>query len=161
MNEIFFNESVILLDLEGTLKEDVLTTMARNLVDRNLVKESFIQAVIEREGEFPTGLPTAGVSVAIPHTDVEHVHRKTISIGVLKHPVDFGVMGDDSETIPVKLVFMLAMDEAHSQLSLLQTLMQIFQNEDTLKYLVSERDKTKIKHLLEEKLDFIAIKGDE
>lgn len=161
MSELVFDESVILLDIEGSTKEEVLTAMAGNLVDKGHVKESFIHAIIDREGEYATGLPTAGVSVAIPHTDVEHVNRKTISVGVLKNGVDFGVMGDESETTPVKLVFMLAMDEAHSQLSLLQKLMQIFQDEETLKYLVSQTDKIRIKKLLEDKLDFVALKGGE
>ncbi|WP_339226609.1 PTS sugar transporter subunit IIA [Oceanobacillus sp. FSL K6-2867] len=161
MSELFFNESVILLDVEGNSKEEVLAAIGNNLVDRGLVKESFVPAIIKREGEFATGLPTAGVSVAIPHTDVEHVNKKTISIAVLKNPVDFVIMGDDSETTPVQLVFMLAMDEAHSQLSLLQKLMQVFQEEDTLKYLVRQTDKSKIKSLLEEKLDFVALEGGE
>lgn len=161
MSELFFNESVILLDVEGDNKEEVLATIGNNLVERGLVKESFVPAIIKREGEFATGLPTAGVSVAIPHTDVEHVNKKTISVAVLKNPVDFVIMGDDSETTPVQLVFMLAMDEAHSQLSLLQKLMQVFQEEDTLKYLVNQKDKTKVKSLLEEKLDFVALEGGE
>lgn len=161
MSELFFDESIILLDIDGNTKEEVLTAMGSNLVEKDLVKESFIHAIIARENEFATGLPTAGVSVAIPHTDVEHVFRKTISVAILKDAVDFGVMGDDSETTPVKIVFMLAMDEAHSQLSLLQKLMQVFQDADTLKYLVSAKDKTSIKNLLEEKLDFVALEGGE
>ncbi|MGB8000181.1 MAG: PTS sugar transporter subunit IIA [Anaerobacillus sp.] len=160
MSELFFDESVILLDLECTAKEEVLTKMGRNLVNNNLVKESFIDAIITREFEFATGLPTAGVSVAIPHTDVHHVNRKTISMGVLNETVDFGVMGDDSETTPVKLVFMLAMDEAHSQLSLLQQLMQIFQSEETLQYLVTEQNKTNIKQLIKEKINSDSLEGD-
>lgn len=161
MSKLIFDESVILLDVVAESKEEVLETIAQNLVDKGLVKESFIPAIIKREGEYATGLPTAGVSVAIPHTDVEHVNQKTISVAVLKNPVDFVMMGDDSETTPVQLVFMLAMDEAHAQLSLLQKLMQVFQDEETLKYLVSQTDKTNIKHLLEEKLDLIALKGGE
>ena len=92
MSELFFNESVILLDVEGDNKEEVLATIGNNLVERGLVKESFVPAIIKREGEFATGLPTAGVSVAIPHTDVEHVNKKTISVAVLKNPVDFVIM---------------------------------------------------------------------
>ncbi|WP_337017911.1 PTS sugar transporter subunit IIA [Oceanobacillus massiliensis] len=161
MSELFFDESVILLNVEGTTKEEVLETVSSNLVDKGLVKPSFIQAIINREGEFATGLPTAGVSVAIPHTDVEHVNQKTISIAVLKDPVDFVIMGDDSETTPVQIVFMLAMDEPHSQLSLLQRLMQVFQNEEVLKELASQTDKTAIKNLMEEKLDFVALEGGE
>ncbi|MEC5423076.1 PTS sugar transporter subunit IIA [Virgibacillus sp. C22-A2] len=154
MSDLFFDESIILLDLEGNTKEEVLTKMGNNLVEKDLVKSSFINAIIAREGEFATGLPTAGVSVAIPHTDVEHVNRKTISVAVLKDPVDFGIMGDDEATTPVKLVFMLAMDKAHDQLALLQRLMQIFQDEDTLNYLANEKSGTAIKNLLASKLEF-------
>lgn len=161
MSELFFDESIILLDVDGSTQGEVLTAMGNNLVEKDLVKDSFIPAIITREGEFATGLPTVGVSVAIPHTDVEHVKRKTISVAVLKNPVDFGVMGDDSEMTPVKIVFMLAMDETHSQLSLLQKLMKVFQDADTLKYLVSEKDKSRIKNLLEDKLDFVSLKGGE
>lgn len=152
MSEIFFEESIILLDLEADSNEEVLEKMGRNLVDLNVVKESFIPAIIKREKEFATGLPTAGVSVAIPHTDVEHVIQKTVSLAILKKPVDFVIMGDDTETAPVQLVFMLAMDEENSQLSLLQKLMQVFQNEEILKQLVRLKDKTAIKQLLDEKL---------
>ncbi|MFC7321752.1 PTS sugar transporter subunit IIA [Halobacillus campisalis] len=154
MNEVYFDESVILPDIHSATKEEVLTEMSQNLVDKNLVKESFIKAIIEREKEFATGLPTAGFSVAIPHTDIEHVNRKTISVGILKEPVDFGVMGDESETTPVRIVFLLAMNESHSQLSLLQKLMQLFQNEETLRYLVEEKSQKNIKEFIEEKLDF-------
>ncbi|RDW20676.1 PTS sugar transporter subunit IIA [Oceanobacillus chungangensis] len=161
MGQLFFDESVILLDLAADSKEEVLNKMGSNLVDLDLVKESFIPAIIQREAEFATGLPTAGVSVAIPHTDVEHVINKTISVAILKKPVDFVIMGDDIETTPVQLVFMLAMDEAHSQLSLLQKLMAMFQNEDLLKRLVSLADKTEIKNVLEENLGFLAFEGGE
>jgi galactitol PTS system EIIA component len=158
MSDLYFNESNILLDLEGNTKEDVLHAMAKNLVEKGLVKESFTEAIIAREQEYATGLPTLGVSVAIPHTDIEHVREKTISVAVLKEPVDFGVMGDPTETTPVKLVFMLAMDETDSQLSLLTRLMQIFQDEAILLQLANVEDKSEILNLLATKLDF-ALEG--
>ncbi len=78
------NEATILLNVEANSKEDVLEQMGQNLVELGRVKESFISAITAREDEYPTGLPTAGVAVAIPHTDVEHVREKTISIATLK-----------------------------------------------------------------------------
>ncbi|WP_430790502.1 PTS sugar transporter subunit IIA [Virgibacillus flavescens] len=161
MGEVFFDESVILLDVEGSTKEDILTVMSRNLEEKKLVKSSFTQAIIARENEFATGLPTGGCSVAIPHTDFEHVNQKAISIAILKEQVEFGVMGDESETTPVKVVFMLAMDKADEQLPLLQKLMQVFQHADTLKYLASERDKTAIKQVVKDRLGIAALKGGE
>ncbi|MFD2627776.1 PTS sugar transporter subunit IIA [Oceanobacillus kapialis] len=160
MGEMYINESIILLNMEASNKEDVLSKMGQNLQSLGLVKESFTKAIIAREAEFATGLPTKGVSVAIPHTDVEHVIQKTISVAVLKDPVDFCVMGDDEETTPVKLVFMLAMDKPHDQLALLQRLMQIFQDEETLATLAAETSETAVLQLLENKLDF-ALKGGE
>lgn len=139
MSKLFFDESVILLNLEGDTAEKVLQFMAEGLEAKGLVKESFASAILKRESEFATGLPTAGVPVAIPHTDAEHVNQKTISVAVLKNPVDFVVMGEESLTIPVRLVFMLAMDEVHSQLALLQKLMRIFQEEQTLKKIVNAK----------------------
>jgi PTS system galactitol-specific IIA component len=153
MSEIYFDESIISVDLEAASSEDVLRKMGNNLHSKNLVKETFTQAIIDREGEFATGLPTSGVSVAIPHTDVEHVNTKTISVATLKEPVDFGIMGGGpDETTPVKVVFLLAMNESNDQLSLLQQLMQVFQDEETLMTLANEKDKSNIKHLLTEKL---------
>ncbi|CDQ20690.1 PTS system IIA component, Gat family [Halobacillus karajensis] len=160
MSNIYFNESVILLNVEAASKEDVLEKMGRNLFEQNLVKESFIPAIIAREEEYATGLPTAGVAVAIPHTDVEHVLRKTISVGVLRETVEFGVMGDEMETIPVRIVFLLAMDEAHSQLTLLQQLMGVFQTKEVLLSILEEENKTSIRSLLEEKLDFGVLEGE-
>ncbi|MFC3419026.1 PTS sugar transporter subunit IIA [Salinicoccus hispanicus] len=154
MKDMVFDESIILLDLEADSKEAVLTAMANNLEEKGLIKASYLEAVIEREKEFATGLPTGGVSVAIPHTDVEHVIQKTISVAVLENPVEFGMMGDPDEKVNVQLVFMLAMDKSDSQLSLLQGLMQVFRDEETLKYLVSETDKKKIVDVLKNKLDF-------
>ena len=97
MSEMFFDESVILLDVEGETPEEVLKTVASNMANKGLVKQSYINAIIEREKEYPTGLPTPGVSVAIPHTDIEHVNKKSISFAVLKNPVEFYIMGDTNK----------------------------------------------------------------
>ncbi|MFV2049759.1 PTS sugar transporter subunit IIA [Metabacillus sp. YM-086] len=157
---MLLDETLILKDIEASSSEEVIEIMARNLNDLGIVKESYIEAVIEREKSYATGLPTNGCSVAIPHTDTEHVNKKAISVGVLKDTVEFGIMGEDREKTPVKLVFMLAMDEGHSQLELLQNLMRIFQDENVLSELSTEESKTKIKDLLLDKLNF-SVKGGE
>ncbi|SFQ32478.1 PTS sugar transporter subunit IIA [Salibacterium halotolerans] len=148
MSDLYIDETLILNDLHAADADEALRTMALNLYDHGLVKESYIQAVINREQEFATGLPTKGPAVAIPHTNKEHVHQKTLSIGVLATPVPFGIMGEESETVPVELVFMLAMDDEHSQLSMLQQLMAIFQDEQQLSFFKNTNDKTKQKEAL-------------
>lgn len=157
---MYFDETLILTDIEADSTEEVIRIMANNLHKQGLVKESYIEAVIKREQTYATGLPTNSFSVAIPHTDIEHVNQKAISVGILKEPVEFGIMGEASEKTPVKLVFMLAMDEGHSQLEMLQNLMQVFQNEDILYSLANNDSKTSIKELLLKHLNF-NLKGGE
>ncbi|NOU83327.1 PTS sugar transporter subunit IIA [Paenibacillus sp. LMG 31459] len=159
MNMDMMDEAFILIGVEGESKEDILTRMAENLVKLGVVKESYIAAVIEREQAYPTGLPTGGCSVAIPHTDIEHVNRKAISIGVLKQPVRFGIMGEEEETTPVELVFMLAMDQKHSQLKLLTRLMQVIQDQSMLRALSKETSPASIKELMNTVLQFEAQGG--
>ncbi|MGM0522595.1 MAG: PTS sugar transporter subunit IIA [Bacillota bacterium] len=159
MSQLNFDESLIFTQLKANSKTEVIRHMAENLVDQKLVKKSYTEAVIDREMEFATGLPTGSLSVAIPHTDVKHVNKKSISIATLSEPVLFGVMGDD-DTTPVHIVFMLAMDEEHSQLSLLQKLMAIFQDNKLLTMIYQEADKTKIKNAIESQLNLSMKEGE-
>lgn len=46
---VYLDESLILTDLEVTDKEELLKMMGTNLMEKGLVKESFIKAIIERE----------------------------------------------------------------------------------------------------------------
>lgn len=152
MSKINFTETLILTGIEAKTNMEVLECMAANLCEQGMVKESYKQAIKDRENNFATGLPTASVGVAIPHTDIEHVNQAAISVGVLKEEVNFGIMGEEESTVPVKVVFMLAMKESHAQLELLQKLMQIFQDESALTTLATAASKTVIKELVSAKL---------
>lgn len=161
MNHVIFDETLVLTNVEGENSSEILKRMAVNLYHQGFVKESYVAAVIAREKKFATGLPTNGCGVAIPHTDIEHVNQSAISVGILKDPVAFGVMGEESEKIPVKLVFMLAMHDSHSQLKMLQRLMGIFQDEEVLLYLVNEESEVKIKEEVSKRLHLNNKKGGE
>lgn len=142
----------ILLDVTAKDKFELLKELSNNLYKLGYVKNSYEQAVIEREKVFATGLPTIMGGVAIPHTDIEHVNMPAISIARLKEPVKFVMMGDDSSTVDVDLVFMLAMKEEHAQLELLQSLMGILQDEEALRFIKTESSKEAIKDFVNKKL---------
>ena len=131
--DVALNEDLVLMEVDAKDKFDLLRQAAKCLQTHGYVKESYADAVIEREKVFATGLPTVMGGVAIPHTDVEHVNTPAVCIVRLKKPVDFVIMGDDTETVSVDCIFMLAMKEAHAQLTLLQNLMGILQDADALK----------------------------
>ena len=131
--DVAFSEDLVLMEVDAKDKFDLLRQAAQCLQTHGYVKESYADAVIEREKVFATGLPTVMGGVAIPHTDVEHVNTPAVCIARLRNPVDFVIMGDDTETVSVDCIFMLAMKEAHAQLTLLQNLMGILQDADALK----------------------------
>ncbi|TSB47581.1 PTS sugar transporter subunit IIA [Alkalicoccobacillus porphyridii] len=160
MTTMYIDQSLILQGIKVSSKEDALRLMATCMHEQGAVKASYIEAIIERENNYATGLPTKGVAVAIPHTDREHVIKKSLCVGVLEEPVDFVIMGESEQTVPVKLIFMLAMDENHAQLALLQKLMSVFQNEQILLSLANETHKETIISLLRDELD-LTLEGGE
>ena len=107
---------------------------------------------------FATGLPTVNekIGVAIPHTDIEHVHTAAISFTRLKEPVDFTVMVNENSKVPVTLVFMLALREAHAQIEMLQSIMAMIQDEKALTFLATEQNVNKICKFVQKRLPNIA-----
>lgn len=150
--DITLKNELILLDMEAESQFDLLEKVADNLYQLGYVKDTYKKAVVEREKVFATGLPTLMGGVAIPHTDIQHVNKPAISIARLKNPVNFVIMGDDSATVAVDLIFMLAMKEEHAQLELLQSLMGILQDENALSFVKNAVSKEDIRKFVSEKL---------
>ena len=125
-------EALIYMDLEAEDKFDALKTMAEDFVKLGYGKASFTEAVLEREKNFATGIPTETIGVAIPHADPIHVADKALGIAILKKPVDFVILGDDTATVPVEMIFMIATNEPDGHIETLQKLMEIFQNSELL-----------------------------
>ena len=132
MSTNLLHEQLIYLNQAGNSAEDVLTWMAHQLYEAGYVKESYGQALLDREQEFATGLPGAGRGIAIPHAEPEHVLKSAIAIGVLSHPVEFRMMGNHDDVIQAEVIFMLALQDGHAHVSVLSQLMDVIQDEDLL-----------------------------
>lgn len=123
---IGLSEDLILLDLEARHAEEVIQRMAEHLLSRGYVKPSYPQAVMARERRFPTALPTP-IPISFPHTDVSHCLRPAIAVGVLRQPVKFGFMGDPTQQLDVRVVFMLSVTRPEYQVQTLQKLIDLCQ----------------------------------
>lgn len=140
---VILNEELIILNLDVINREKALREIGERLLNQRCVKESFIDAIIEREKDFSTGIQTKSIGVAIPHTDVQHVNKDSIAIGVLDKPVVFQNMGSDDK-IEVSIIFMLAIKKPEQQLTMLQKLVNIFQDEATLDNIYNASSKLEI-----------------
>lgn len=141
--------------------EDALKSMATTMVKNRYVKSSFVDAVVNREHQFPTGLPTGGIMVAIPHADWTNVNRGTISVATLKEPIIFKNMGDPEEDLKVRLIFMLAVSEPHAEVTLLKDLMGIVQNQATLQGLLDAKSDDELFNRLEDMFRDVTVDAEE
>lgn len=91
----YLNKELIKIGLVCNDKKEIIEYMGSILIKKGLVKDTFINAVLDREKLYPTGLFAKGVSVAIPHTDSTHVKESSVALAVLKKPVEFALMGGD------------------------------------------------------------------
>ncbi len=88
----------------------------------------------------PTGLPLGGIiNAAIPHTDVEHVHKAGVAMATLAQPVIFQNMVNPTEGVEVRIVFLLALDQPKSQIEMLQEIAGVLQNPNLIEGLVSAK----------------------
>lgn len=141
---------LIIPGLQADSSDDIFEALGGKLVKQGYCKESYVQALKNREAEFPTGINTGEKGVAIPHTDVSHVNKKGIAIATIKKPVSFMEMGTDDEYVNVQVVFMLAVDEK-GHLELLQAILGILQDQEVLNQLIEAKDAEEIIEIIKNK----------
>ena len=127
-------KELIIPGLEAKNSDEIFEALGGELVKQGYCKESYVQALKDREAEFPTGINMGEKGVAIPHTDVSHVNKKGIAIA----------------TVKAQVIFMLAVDEK-GHLELLQAILGILQDQETLTKLTEAKDAEEIIEIIKEK----------
>ena len=136
-----FNENLVIANCGAASAEEVITALCRLLEQEDMVKPTYLGAVLAREVEYPTGVPTAYFDVAIPHAPSDHVLEAGFAIAKLQNPVTFGSMGgDEDEKVEAKLVFLLAVKDPQAQIQMLRALMRAFENEEAMNSLLAAED---------------------
>lgn len=117
----WFRKENLAMPLEANTDQEAIENLANVLLKNGYVKESYIPAIMAREKEFSTGLPTGEISVAIPHTDARHVLKEGIAVGILPKPVTFCEMASSEfKPVPVRILFMLAVPDKEKVMTVLQ-----------------------------------------
>lgn len=139
--------------LEHDTSEEALTRLGCLLYGAGFVKDSYTQAIVEREKIYPTALPTQ-IGVAVPHTDSLHVLTLSMAVGILSRPVIFKEMGSSGDKeVPVQVVMSLAVPNPKQVVAMLRHLFDVIQIPDFLPTLVKMTEREKISRFLEEKIN--------
>lgn len=134
----FLVPNSVALHYDAADSKDVITHLGGLLYDAGYVRETFVDAALDRESRLPTGLPLSGdINAAIPHTEVEHVLKPGLAVATLSAPVIFQNMVSPEEGVPCQLVFVMALDQPKSQIEMLQEIAGILQDPGCIEKLMS------------------------
>jgi PTS system galactitol-specific IIA component len=142
--------STVLIGVEAADRTEVISRLGELLLRAGCVRESFVNAALERESQLPTGLPLDGhFNAAIPHTEVEHVVKPGLALATLSSPVVFQNMVMPEEGVAVHLVILMALDQPKSQVEMLQEIAGVLQDKAIIEKLIQARNFFEIRKAFE------------
>lgn len=146
---LILDENLIFTNINYKDKNDVLNFLSEKLLKQGYVRPGYPKGIIAREQQYPTGLPSQGIGIAIPHTDNDLVNETSVAIGVLENPVIFQSMEDPSVELNIHIVIMLAIKEPHGQIEMLQKIIAIIQNVELTEKITKANDSKEVLALIE------------
>lgn len=152
--QLHTDADLLALSLEAENSEQVIRTLGKKVLAKGYIDEEFIENLLAREKEFPTGLETV-YPIAIPHVG-GHCHQSFLAVAVLKNPVTFMAMEGTGKELPVRCVFLFGITDPENQVEVLKKFIFAFREEENLKKIhevTDEKEALKIlKMLLEDGL---------
>ena len=131
--------------------QEVLKHCVAKLEAEGFVKETYLEAILKREEEYPTGIESS-TNFALCHTDTEHVLEDCLYVVNLNDAVSFNNMAEPSQELMVKLVFILVFKSPESHLKALQSLVAFMLEEADVNTLMESNSETGAE-FLKEKLE--------
>lgn len=134
--------------------EDCYRHLGEILLSEKKVKPGFINSVLSREKDYPTGLQISSqLGIAIPHPyDPSLTVEPSIATAILSEPITASSMADSDECVSVSIVFLLALKASNEHLKLLERIMETCQDEQFLINILRMTDESLVKNALIKKL---------
>lgn len=111
--------------------EEAIRLCGKALYEAGVVGKEFAECCVEREKDFPTGLPTE-IPTAIPHAKSDGIVQNAICFLKLDDPVTFRRLDDDTEEVQTDMIFNLAIKDTNEHLGVLQKMMEFLNDAEIL-----------------------------
>ncbi len=147
MYKMMLQSELIRLDCNASNCVELFQLIGCELEEKGYVTKQYTEALLERERQFPTGLKTKFLNIAIPHTDPEVICTPFIFVVRNTVPINMLQMGDNSEMTCNNFLF-LGIKDPKSQVGLLAKLMELFSQEDFVSQFAQAKDRATMYHLL-------------
>lgn len=133
------HQETIFLDIDADNNDQLFEQVGARLKKLGYVKDSYVDALKKREKEFPTGLQTKFLPIALPHVDPENINKPFIAAVRNSKAIHMQQMGSN-EDMTVQYFFFLGITDSSHQVILLQKFMQLLQSKDFADGLTSQKD---------------------
>ena len=125
-----FTPELVFFDFEAKDRFEFFSKMSEILVEKGYVKDTWLDAILTREKNYPTGLQFEHIAVALPHVDPENLVKPYIAVIKPKEPIVFEGMAGIGGDVPAELIVNLGLlAHAEGQVAVLQALMGVFMDE--------------------------------
>lgn len=149
-NDDFFNIDIINTSMTAQNDDDAIKKVGAILKNAGYINEKYIESVIGREKNFPTGMQLNGTDVAIPHATPEgNVLKNGIAVAKLSKPMKFHSMEDPEETVEAEFIFLIALKDSGQHLEILKKMFTSFQNAIVIKALKDSKTESEILEIME------------
>lgn len=144
------DENLIHIKVGSSTKEDCIRLGAKSFYENGYVKEAYIDEVLEREKDYPTGLPGKTINIAIPHTNPTNVLKAGMGVIIPEKPVEFFVMGSEDEVVFCDIIMPLSIKDPNQQIDILKKIMNLLKNEEKLQAIKTSQSKTEVIEILKD-----------
>lgn len=118
---------------------EVLKHIGATMLNVGVVKNTYPQALLDREKDYPTGIALEGYSIAIPHCSADNAISPAIYLIRPNATVPFD-QADDTGKVNAQLIIALIVTNPKDQLVLLKNLFTNIQNPDFFYALLNAED---------------------
>jgi len=148
--------TMIITNCNAKSDVEVISLLSDLAQEQNYVNEQFKEKILEREKDYPTGLPTE-IPIAIPHVH-DGCLKSFFSVAVLNEPVGFASMDGSEEQIMAKIIFLFGITDPSHQTAVLRKFCTIFQDVNRLGEYIACRERDLLLNQLKEDLgDYIIL----
>jgi PTS system galactitol-specific IIA component len=130
-NQIFSKNDIHALISEETDRDQLIHLLAAEMAKYGMVEPCYGASVLEREKEFPTGVPTMPVPIAIPHSERSQVYKPGPTC-----------------LLNVRVVFMLAASLNDEHLHMIKDVMEIIQDSEVVNALLAAETTKEIEAIM-------------
>ncbi len=119
---MMFSADRVFIVEHAAQRDELLALLANSLRQDGLVKDSFLEGVLTREAEYPTGIDMETHSIAIPHTEYEHVNQTGFAIAINRAGVEFHRTDEPGARVKPAIVVLMAIDPGCEKVAIIQSL---------------------------------------